>query len=510
LVEAEADGRPPVLQLLQVTKSFPGVRALQRVSLALRRQEILAIVGENGAGKSTLLNILGGVLQPDEGEIWIDGQQRRLRGVRDAMGAGIGLIHQELNLAPELSIAENLFLGRQPSRGPRWLGITCRRKLHALAQAELDRVGLSISPTALLGRLNIARRQMVEIAKALATRARILVFDEPTSSLSLTESERLLSIVEELRAKGASVIYVSHRLDEVKRIADRVVVLRDGEHVGTLNRGEITHDRLISLMVGRDIQPRTKQSGRASSGGVALEVSDLQLTANSPAISFGVRAGEILGVAGIVGAGRTEVARALFGVDRYHSGTVKVDGQAVPATSPRLAVRSGMALVPEDRKAQGLILDASIQSNVGLPVLRRLGRLGLYNRRAETALARQFKRSLNVRAPGVKTVVGALSGGNQQKVVLAKWLATKPKALILDEPTRGVDVGAKQEIYAIIEDMAVHGMAVVMISSDMEEIIGVSDRVLVMRDGRVAGELSGGEITEKNIMALAVGDADRS
>lgn len=493
-----------LLELRSVSKSFPGVRALQNVSLALNRGEILAIVGENGAGKSTLLKILGGILQPDEGEIWIGGERRHLRSVRDAMSVGIGLIHQELNLAPALSVAENLFLGRQPWRGPQWLGITNRRKLRNQARVELNRIGLATSPTELLSRLNIARRQLVEIAKALATKAWILVFDEPTSSLSLVESDRLLAIIEELRRCGTSIIYVSHRLDEVSRIADRVVVLRDGKHVDTLRKCEITHDRMISLMVGRELQPITKPDDRIREGVAALEVRGLRLAASDSSISFRIQPGEILGIAGIVGAGRTELARAIFGIDSYQDGEVLVHGQAVPPGNPRQAIRAGLALVPEDRKSLGVIAEMSIRSNIGLAVLRRLGRYGWYNRTAEAKLARRLKRSLNIRASAVAVNVSTLSGGNQQKVVLAKWLATEPRAFILDEPTRGVDVGAKQEIYQIIGELAAKGMAVMLISSDMEEVIGISDRVLVIRDGRIAGELSGRDVSEQNIMKLAV------
>jgi len=497
-----------LLRLSAISKSFPGVRALHEVSLALRAGEVLGIVGENGAGKSTLLKILGGILQPDEGEIWIDGVRRPLHGVRDAMAVGIGLIHQELNLAPALSVAENLYLGRQPSRGPRWLPITHRKAMYQGARRELRRVGLTVAPEERLGRLDIARRQLVEIAKSLATQARMLIFDEPTSSLALAEADRLLAIIEELRRRGTSIIYVSHRLEEVQRIADRVLVLRDGRRVGALGKSEVSRDRMISLMVGRDLPSIARPACRVRKGTPALEVKELQLTVAGPLLNFHIQPGEIVGFAGIVGAGRTEVARALFGIDRRAGGEILIHGARIQVENPVQAICAGLALVPEDRKTLGVILDMSIRSNMSLAILGRLGKAGWYNRHGEEQMAQRFKQALQVRSPNIAGKASALSGGNQQKVVLAKWLATEPKVFILDEPTRGVDVAAKQEIYRLIGQLAEQGVAVLLISSEMEEIVGVSDRVLVMHRGAIAGELSGVDIREERIMELAVGAAN--
>jgi ribose transport system ATP-binding protein len=499
-----ADGRVP-LELRAVSKRFPGVRALDRVSLTLKTAEILALVGENGAGKSTLLKILGGIIQPNEGEILVDGAPRPLRGVRDALSLGIALIHQELNLAPSLSVAENLFLGRYPNRGPRWLQLTDRMRLNELAREELGRIGLDVSPHERVGRLSLAQRQLIEIARALTTNARILVLDEPTSSLSLQEADRLFAILEELRRRGVSVVYVSHRLHEVERLADRAVVLRDGRRIIELARSEISSQRMATHMVGRHLQPAEKREPGKVNEQARLTVSDLRLTRSSPEISFAVKAGEIVGLAGIVGAGRTELARALFGIATPAAGEIKIDETPVVVATPRQAVDAGLALVPEDRKSLGVMLETSVRSNVSLAVLDRLARYGWYNRRAEAALAERSRHALQIRCPHLGVKTASLSGGNQQKVVLAKWLAARPKVLILDEPTRGVDIAAKQEIYRIVQQLAAEGTAILLISSEMEEVIALADRVLVMHQGRLVGELVGGDISEDKIMRLAVG-----
>jgi ribose transport system ATP-binding protein len=496
----------PILELRAISKRFAGIRALERIDFSIEPGEIVAIIGENGAGKSTLLKILGGILLPDEGEIWADGVQHPLRTVRDADALGIRLIHQELNLADDLSIAENVFLGRQPHRGPRWFPIINSSEMHGKTTAILRQVGLNLPPRTPLRRLSVAQRQLVEIAKALSTSARLIVFDEPTSSLSLEEANRLMSLIEKLRDGGAAIIYVTHRLQESIRLADRVVVLRDGHHVGILTGPDINRQSMVSLMIGRNLQQLYHKTDHTIVGGpTALEVTDLWCRGAAAPASFSIRAGEILGFAGLVGAGRTEIAKALFGIEPALSGSIQIDGREVRIRNPVEALAAGIALVPEDRKTCGLLLRMPIGFNQSLAALPRLGRFGLYNRRAAEALAEEFQRKLGIVAPNLRHIASTLSGGNQQKVVLAKWLAIEPRVLVLDEPTRGVDVGAKSDIYQLIFNLAARGMAVMLISSEMEEVIGVSDRVVVMHEGRIAGELSGDRISESSIMELAVG-----
>ncbi|MEX2172119.1 MAG: sugar ABC transporter ATP-binding protein [Pirellulales bacterium] len=499
---------PPLLRLQAIAKNFPGVKALQRVHLEVNRGEIVAIVGENGAGKSTLLKVLGGIHAADEGDIFIDGERQRFDGVRDSMQCGIALIHQELNLADNISIGENIFLGRYPSRGPRWLSLTDKASLYQRAAELLQMVGLRVEPHTLVARLSVGQQQLVEIAKALSAKARILVFDEPTSSLTLTEAERLLALVERLREQGTAILYVTHRLAEVTRLADRVIVLRDGEHVGTLRGEEITEPRLISLMVGRDLEALFHQKSEHAKPGVpALDVHDLQHDNAAGPISFSIQPGEIVGFAGIVGAGRSELAKALFGVDRQRGGEIRVHGEVTQIRTPRDAIRARIALVPEDRKLLGLILPMAIRINISLASLPQASWLGWLNRRDERRLTRELMERLAIRAKHSEQRVLELSGGNQQKVALAKWLALAPSVLILDEPTRGVDVGAKQEIYRLMRQAAERGMGIMMISSEMEEIVGVADRVLVMREGRIVGELLDEAINEQNVLRLAVGAA---
>jgi ribose transport system ATP-binding protein len=496
----------PLLELRSISKNFPGVRALSGVSLSLHAGEVLGIVGENGAGKSTLLKILGGLLRPDEGEIRIDDKRHHFSSACDANPLGIRLIHQELNLANELNVAENIFLGRQPSRGPRWFRMTNARALHARAAALLKIVGLNVSSYAIVGRLSIGQRQLVEIAKALSDDARILVFDEPTSSLSLNETNRLLALVEQLRDRGVAIIYVTHRLNEVARLANRVSVLRDGQHVGTLTDSDITPINMMTLMVGREVaQFYARRSRTIFDGAPLLEVRNLRCGNAECPVSFSIRAGEIVGLAGLVGAGRTELARALFGIEPILQGEIRIDSKPVRIRNPLDAMAAGLALVPEDRKELGLVARMPVGFNIALPSLPRLARFGWYNRIAETEMAEHYKRTLNIRTSNLHRSGNLLSGGNQQKVVLAKWLATRPKVLILDEPTRGIDINAKSEIYRLIFELAANGMAILMISSEMDEIIGVADRVIVMRQGRIVGELADNQIAESSVMALALG-----
>lgn len=491
-----------MLEVRNLTKRFPGVLALNRVNLKVARGEVLALIGENGAGKSTLMKILAGVQSHDSGEILMDGKVATLNSVDKALHAGIALIHQELNLSDNLDVAANIFLGREPLS----CGLIDKVRIRADAQRYLDMVGLDISPDVLVRDLTIGHQQMVEIAKALSINARVLIMDEPTSSLSTKETESLFRVVDQLRDSGVSIIYISHRLGEVKRLADRVTVFRDGENAGDLQTDEITHDRMVSMMVGRDI---SKFYARVDNqiGDVVLEARDLVTTAHPfQQLNFSVRTGEIVGLAGLVGAGRTEVLQTLFGVTPALGGAVLVQDKVVTLRSPQDAIRVGIALVPEDRKQQGLIVEMPVDANVSLAGLHRNRRFGvLMNRAAEARDTQECIDKLNIKTPGPDQVVQFLSGGNQQKVVLGKWLALQPQILLLDEPTRGIDIGAKQEIYQLMETLASQGVAILFVSSEMEEIIGMSDRALVMHEGHLAGQLTRSELTEESIMQLATG-----
>jgi len=507
-VTAEPEIRPPrpLLELRGVTKRFPGVLALSEVSLEIYPGEIVALIGENGAGKSTLLKTLGGVHQPDEGAIFIDGKQVTIRSVNDAMAHGIGLIHQELNVLDNVDIAGNIFLGREPvCGGP--LRLIDRRKIHADAAKYMKRLGIDVPTDTRVGDLPIAFQQMVEIAKALSMDTRILLMDEPTSSLTLSETETLLKITQDLRAQGVSIIYISHRLSEVKQIADRVVALRDGKNAGGLRREDIGHEQMVKLMVGRDLIYR--KPATSPCGDPCIEVRNLR-TQRYPkqAVSFSLGCGEIVGFAGLVGAGRSEVAQAIFGVDRPISGEIVMNGRPLPAGSPRVAIREGIYLVPEDRRRTGLVTSMTIRENITLPALGRYADAGLLKFRKERTEGERLSKELRVKCSSIEQRVSTLSGGNQQKVVLAKWLALEPKLLIFDEPTRGIDVGAKAEIYDLMRALAEKGVAVMMISSDMEEVLGESQRVIVMHEGSIAGLLDRSECSEEAIMRLAVGHHD--
>jgi ribose transport system ATP-binding protein len=494
----------PILEMKGISKRFPGVVALDSVDLEVYPGEVVALAGENGAGKSTLMKILGGVYQPDEGKIRIEGQDVVVRSVSDAINRGIGFIHQELNVLDNLNIGENVFLGREPLWGGP-LKLVDRAKLHDLTDIYLKRLGLNIPSRTPLKQLSIAQQQMVEIAKALSLNARILIMDEPTSSLTLTETERLLEVTKDLREHGVSVIYISHRLGEIKDLADRVVVLRDGRNAGQLAREEINHDNIVKLMVGRDLKhfyepPSVKERPRY------VEAQDLR-TRRYPdkPVSFDLRKGEILGFAGLVGAGRSEIAQAIFGVEGPLNGKVLLGGQLIKINSPKDAIKYGIYLIPEDRRKSGLILEVPIRENITLPALFRYASAGLIQYEAERKVSTEMLSKLNIKAPSVEAKAGNLSGGNQQKVVLAKWLSLSPKVLIFDEPTRGIDVGAKAEIYQLMRSLAESGVAIMMISSDMEEILGESDRVAVMHEGAITGILDREECSEEAIMRLAVG-----
>jgi ribose transport system ATP-binding protein len=497
----------PRLEVTGVRKQFPGVLALDGVSLTLAPGEVLAIVGENGAGKSTLMKIVAGIYTADDGEVKLDGGAVRFDGTAEATAAGVSLIHQELNLAENLTVTDNLFLGREITRGG-FLRTLDRRAMAAKAAELLARVGLPESrASARVESLPPGEKQLVEIARALGTDVRLLIMDEPTSSLTQKETEQLYLVIDALKAAGVSVLYISHRLAEVKRVADRVTVLRDGRNAGELAKSEITHDNMVRLMVGRDLKqfyPKVHRKGVGGAPVLSVQGVCFQGGPHTPA-SFEVRAGEILGMAGLVGAGRTELSEAVFGVRRLTAGELLLDDKPVRIKSPADAIAAGVLLVPEDRRLHGLVLPESVGFNLSLPNLDKLGSLLGLNRREEATLHRTWIDRLRVKTPSAAQPVGLLSGGNQQKVVYGKWLARDPKVLILDEPTRGVDVGAKAEIYALVDELAGKGVAVWMITSDMEELLGMSDRVVVMHEGKIAGELTGSQQTEEAVMRLATG-----
>jgi ribose transport system ATP-binding protein len=486
----------PLLQARGVGKSYPGVRALAGVDFSLRCGEVAALVGENGAGKSTLMKVLAGVVQPDDGQILLDGRALRLAGPADALRAGIALIHQELSLCDNLTVAGALFLGAELRRGP----FLRRRAMRSQAREWLQRVGLAVDPDALVAGLAPGQKQLLEIARALRARARVLIMDEPTSSLTMVETARLHEVVRELRGEGVGVVYISHRLDEVKALADRAVGLRDGRNSGELPREAITHEALVDLMVGRQLATARREPH--APGEVALRVDGVRTLAFPGApVRFEVRQREIVGIAGLLGSGRSELLRALVGVDARLGGAVAVAGVPLAGGGPAAAARAGLVLLPEDRKAQGLVLGMNVRENLSLPTLRRRGWLvdGAYER----DLARRTIGELGIAASSIEQVVGSLSGGNQQKVVLGKWLAATPKALLLDEPTRGVDVGARAEIYARLHALAAAGLAVVFVSSDLEEVLTLADRALVMRAGAIRAELAGDRLTEREVMLAA-------
>ena len=497
------DKAVPALRMHGINKSFPGVRALIDVNFEISNGEGGALIGENGAGKSTLMNILGGVHQPDSGTIEVNGDTTSIRSVSHADQLGIGFVHQELNILDNLDVGANVFLGREPRR----MGIIDTRSISEQTRPFIEMLGLEISPETPVSELSIGQQQMVEIAKALSKNAKIIIMDEPTSSLTLSETDKLLSGIAELKEKGISIIYISHRLGEVSQCADRVVALRDGANAGELSRDEINHDSMVSLMVGRALERNTHEHSQITTEDKGLEISNLR-TSTYPdcKVSFRVAAGEILGMAGLVGAGRSELAQAIFGVDPRLQGQVKINGQLVRNGSSRASINAGIYLAPEDRKRTGLVTEFDITKNISLASLQKYSnKLGLIDNNAEDTVAKTQVESLNIKTPSTRTPVINLSGGNQQKVVLGKWLSMEPKAIIFDEPTRGIDVGAKAEIYKLMRNLANQGVAVWMISSDMEEVLGISDRITVMHEGNITGEIKRENFSEEAIMHLAVG-----
>lgn len=490
-----------LLKVTGLTKSFPGVLALNGVSLSLKKGEVLSLIGENGAGKSTLMKILAGVQPADSGEYLIDGKPADFLNVRDAMNRGIALIHQELNLASNLDLASNIFLGREPNQK----GFINETDLREQAAKYLKRVGLELSTETITGTLPIGKQQLVEIAKALSCDARVLIMDEPTSSLSQKETETLFEVVKDLRDQGISVIYISHRLGEVIELSDRVTVFRDGENAGDLEKDDINHENMVRLMVGRDLSEFYDREIHAP-GNVVLRAKKIISPAHPDIpISMEVCAGEIVGIAGLVGAGRTELLQTIFGVTPALGGDLELDGKSFRPLCTSDAISAGIALAPEDRKQHGLVLPMTVRENSSLPSLDRDQRKGFLDPEKETQIADRAVEQMSIKTPSIEQIARFLSGGNQQKIVLGKWLAMNPKLLMLDEPTRGIDIGAKREIYKLMEKLAGEGMAILFVSSEMEEVLGMADRAYVMHEGRISGELGKDDLSEESIMHLATG-----
>lgn len=497
----------PILRVEKVSKSFPGVQALKQVDFEVYPGEVLALLGENGAGKSTLMKILAGVYQCEEGRIFLKGQEIRPQNPSHSQSLGISTIYQELTVTLNQTVAANVFIAREPRYGGIFkpFRLVNRKKMEQDSVRLLEIVGANVRPGELVGNLSVAERQQVEIAKALSVDAQVIIMDEPTSALGPDETRSLFKIIGSLRERGLSVIFITHRLEEVMEVADRIIVLRDGERVGTLKTAETTIDEIVRLMVGRDISDIFLKE-TASIGETILRVEGLTRRGEVENVSFDLRRGEILGFAGLVGAGRTETMRLIFGADPKDTGTIWLDGQKIEINSPGDALKAGIGLLPEDRSNQGLLLENTVLFNMIMPTLRRFTRsTGLVNQRQSRQVATTYVERLRVRTPHMEQLVKNLSGGNQQKVVLAKWLMVNPRVLILDEPTRGIDVGAKAEIHALMVELAKQGIGIIMISSEMPEVLAMSDRIVVMHEGRVSGILSREEASQERIMAYASG-----
>ncbi len=499
------EGYEPLLSLQHASKSFGAVQALEHVSIDLFAGEVHGLVGENGAGKSTLVKIFAGVHSPDTGSIYVHGQEGILAGPADARDAGIAVIYQEPILFPDLTVEENIFIGRQPLAGGRRIN---RRAMRAHVREIFERLGVRLDPGRIARGLSIAEQQIVEIGKALSLDAKVIVMDEPTAALSAVEVARLFRVVESLRASGAAVLFISHRLEEIFELCQRVTVLRDGQLVLSRELNGLTADDLVRAMVGRDIVAREPE--QQAVGDVVLLVERLTREGFFTDVSFEVRAGEIVALAGLVGSGRSEVACSIFGIDRYDAGSVKVNGRGLRRASPTAAMSAGVGLVPEDRRQQGLVLDLSISRNIALASLGRLQRFGFILSSSERRFAADWAVRLRLKYGRLGDAANSLSGGNQQKVVLAKWLGREPRLLIVDEPTRGIDIGTKAEVHRLLDELAGQGVAILMISSELPEVLHVADRILVMREGRLVAELAHAEASEERIVAEATGQVEEA
>ncbi|MGX4670546.1 sugar ABC transporter ATP-binding protein [Cerasibacillus sp. JNUCC 74] len=486
-----------------ISKSFSGNQVLRQVDFRIKRGEIHALMGENGAGKSTLVKILTGIYQKDEGEIFLEGEKITFTNPKEAEEKGISMIHQELNIIPQLSVMENMFLGKEITYGK--TGILNKQEMKQRTKESLAKLGVeSISPEDIAGNLSVGQQQMIEIARTLATNAELLVMDEPTAALTDREIERFFNVIKKLKAEGVSIIYISHRMEEIFEICDRITVLRDGEYIGTEKIADTSFQAIVKMMVGREIGERYPTRSN-SIGNTVFEAKALACDNIVNDVSFFVKQGEILGVAGLMGAGRSELMEAIFGFRKLTKGTIYINGKKVDIKHPNDAVKAGIGFITEDRKSKGLVIDASIKENIALTNLKTLSKKGVIYKRKERDLVKRLMEKLKVRATSEEQIVKSLSGGNQQKVVLAKWLGIRPKILILDEPTRGVDIGAKKEIYTIINELSKNGVAIIMVSSELPEVLGVSDRVMVMHEGKITAFFDRTEVDQEKIMMAATG-----
>lgn len=489
-----------LLRMEQISKSFPGVKALDNVNISLNRSELLALLGENGAGKSTLMKVLAGVNQPDEGSILIDGIEVKFETPKESQRQGVSIIYQEFNLIPDLSVAENIFLGREPRKMP---GVIDWKRLDKETKGLLEKVGLHyLSTRELIRNLSVAEQQLIEITKALSYASKIIIMDEPTAALNDEDTRKLFSIIKELKKEGLGIIYITHRLEEIEEIADSVSVLRDGKYIGTLEKGEFNKEKIVNMMVGRDVNDLFPNR-QTTPTEVVMEVRNLSLEGRLDNISFDLKRGEIIGIAGLLGSGRTDLSKALFGLFKGIDGEISVNSKQIK--TPKDAIDAGVALVTDDRKQEGLILGLSVYDNLLLPSLRRISKNGVLLKTIQSDIVHKWIKELKIKVWNSDVEVRTLSGGNQQKVVLGKWLQMSPKVLILNEPTRGIDIGAKQEIYQLINTLSEQGIGILMISSEMPELLGLSNRVLVMKKGRIVKELKQSELTQEKIFLYASG-----
>ncbi|NMM62126.1 sugar ABC transporter ATP-binding protein [Clostridium sp. P21] len=497
------ESKKPILEMVGISKSFPGVKALQDVHIKAYGGKVLALLGENGAGKSTLMKIVSGVYKKDEGKIIVDGDEIEIQGIKHAESLGITIIHQELSVLPNLTVAQNIFLGNEKfSSGTRKIN---KAWMKEKSKYFLDQIGCNINPNTLVKDINLGEMQMIEIAKALTKNSSVIIMDEPTTALTDVETQKLFEVIRKLKEKGIAIIYISHRMDEIFQICDSITVLRDGKYIGSVETKDVTKDDLITMMVGRKLEEQFPYK-EVEKENVLLKVENLSMKDKVKNVSFEIRSGEILGVSGLMGAGRTELAKTIFGDYKKGSGEIYVDGEKVNINSPKDAIKYGICYLSEDRKQEGLILNMSVAQNMTLPNLTSYeNKMKRIDKKSEKKEVEEYIKKLSIKTPSQEQLVKNLSGGNQQKVILAKWLMRSPKVLIVDEPTKGIDVGAKKEIYEVLNKLKSMGKAVIMISSDMAEILGVSDRVMVMHEGKVTGELKREEATQESIMKYAIG-----